>query len=139
MSSGMTIVSLQTNCRFLPTSCVIRTYAVLVLFPSLHQHITRTWLPSEPGIIWWIKNTIGELHSFVLLQNLQGSRKEMGLLILGSVISSVSSLRVNLVLPLNYIVESKQMFLYASLLFVSELQWCVKGNYLLTVLFRRNE
>lgn len=104
-SSGMTIVFLQMNCRFLPTSCVIRTYAVLVLFPSLHQHITRTWLPSEPGIIWWIKNTIGELHSFELLWNLKESRKEMGLFILGSVVSSVSSSRVNLVLALKYIVE----------------------------------
>lgn len=105
MSSGMTIVSLQMNCRFLPTSCVIHMYAVLVLFPSQHQHITHTWLPSEPGIIWWIKNTIGELHSFELLQNLKESRKEVGLLILRSVVPSVSSLRVNLVLPLNYIVE----------------------------------
>lgn len=103
-SSGMTIVFLQMNCRFLPTSCVIRTYAVLVLFPSLHQHIMRTWLPSEPGIIWWIKNTIGELH-FELLWNLKESRKEMGLFILGSVVSSVSSSRVNLVLALKYIAE----------------------------------
>lgn len=77
-SSGMTIVSLQMSCRFLPTSCVIHTFAALVLFPSLHQHITRTWLPSEPGIIWWIKNTTGELHGIESLQNLTGSKKEMG-------------------------------------------------------------
>lgn len=131
MSSGMTIVSLQMNCRFLPTSCVIHTYAVLVLFPSQHQRITHTWLPSEPGIIWWIKNTIGELRSFELLQNLKESRKEVGLLILRSAVPSVSSLRVNLVLPLNYIVEKNQkMFLYASVLFfsVSELQWYFKDN-----------
>lgn len=104
----MTIVSLQMNCRFLLTSCVIRTYAALVLFPSPHQHITRTWLPSEPGIIWWIKNTIGELHRFELLQNWKGSRKEVGLLILGSIVSLVSRLRVNLALPLNYIVENSR-------------------------------
>lgn len=58
--SGMTIVSLQMSFKSSPTSCVIRTYAVLVLFQFLHQHTMRTWLPSEPGIIWWIKNTIGE-------------------------------------------------------------------------------
>ena len=130
MSSGMTIVSPQMNCRFLPTSCVIRMYAVLVLFPSLHQHITRTWLLSEPGIIWWIKNTIGELRSFELLQNLKGSRKEVGLWVLGPAVSSVSSLRVNLVLPLHYIVKKSRSCSCMLLCFfpVSELQWCFKGN-----------
>lgn len=120
MSSGMTIVSLQMNCRFLLTSCVIHMYVVRVPFPFQHQHIMHTWLPSEPGIIWWIKNMIGEWHHFELLQN--RSWKELDLFILGVSIFSFIILRVNLSLALNSVVEKADLLLcfYSD----SEFLWC---------------
>lgn len=60
--SGTTIASLQMSFKSSPTNCVTRMFVVLVPFQFLHQHTTHTWLPSEPGTIWWIKNMIGECH-----------------------------------------------------------------------------
>lgn len=81
--SGMTIASRRTSCRSSPTSCATPTCAARAPSPSLRRPTMHTWWPSEPGTTWWIKSTIGEF-SLAFLQ----SCKAVGLLILGSVVSS---------------------------------------------------